>query len=200
MNSNKSLTAYFRTAGSGVLFWDDFSNENDVWDIFSNGDGSVFYENGWLHLMNTTWAELPTISCAHQYFTDFILEVKTKLVGGTIDNWQSVGCRYQDDGSYYEFSISADGYYCIAKWVDGDWTYLLEAAQSSDINTGTNAVNLVHIECIGSTLRLSVNGHPLGQVTDTTYSGGDIALAASGLTGPPEYTEIAFDDITVSEP
>jgi uncharacterized repeat protein (TIGR02543 family) len=198
MNSNKSLTAYFKTTGSAVLFSDDFSSDNHVWDTFSNGDGSVSYENGWLHIVNTTWAELPTITRAHRYFTDFILEVETKLVDGAIDNWHSVGCRYQDDGNYYEFSISADGYYCIAKWVDGDWTYLLEAAQSSYINTGTNAVNLMHIECIGSSLSLSVNRHLLGQVTDTTYSGGDIALAASGLTGPPEYTEIAFDNIWVS--
>jgi uncharacterized repeat protein (TIGR02543 family) len=200
MNSDKSLTAYFKTTAPGLLFSDDFGNDNGVWDTFYNADGSVSYENGWLHLINTTLAPLPTVTCAGQHFADLILEVQTELVEGTIDNWHSVGCRYQDDGNYYEFSISADGYYCIAKWVDGESIYLLGAAQSSYVNTGVGAVNLIRVECIGTRLSLSVNGHLLGEVTDTTYSGGDIALAASGLSGSPYYTEIAFDNIVVSEP
>jgi hypothetical protein len=198
MNSNKSLTAYFRTAGSGVLFSDDFSNENGVWDTFSNGDGSVSYENGWLHIVNTTPAELPTLTWAHRYFTDFVLEVETKLVAGTDDNWHNIACRYQDDANYYGLDISADGYYSIYRRVDGDITDLLAPTLSPYINLGTGAVNLVHIECIGDSLSLSVNGHLLGQATDTTYSGGDIALGASAMTD--DFTEVAFDNIVVSEP
>jgi hypothetical protein len=200
MNSDKSLTAYFKTGTPvpGVLFSDDFSNEAGVWDIFSNADGSAFYENGWLHLINQTTAPLPTITRAHQYFTDFILEVETKLVGGTDDNWHNIACRYQDDANYYGLDISADGYYSISKRVNGDIIDLLPPTLSSYINCGPDVINLVHIECIGSRLSLSVNGQLLGQVTDTTYSGGDIALGASAMAG--DFTEIAFDSIVVSEP
>ena len=58
--------------------------------------------------------------------------------------------------------------------------------------------NLIHIECIGSSLSLSVNGYLLRQVTDTTFTGGDIALAAEAQAGT--FTEVAFDNIVVSEP
>ena len=180
-----------------VLFSDDFSDEVGVWDIWSDEDGSVFYKTGWLHVVDYTDA-FTTATWAHQHFTDFILEVETKLVGGTDNNWHIVLCRYQADNNYYSFDISADGYYCIEKSINGNVTVLVAPTQSSYINQGVNAVNLIHIECIGSNLSLSVNGHVLRTVTDTTFSGGDIALGAASFEA--SSTEIAFDNITVTGP
>lgn len=200
MDSDKSLTAYFKTTAivPEVLFSDDFSDEAGDWETFSNEDGSAFYENGRLHLINQTLAPRSTITPAHQYFTDFILEVETELVSGTDDNWHNVVCRYQDDDNHYMLAISADGYYSISRRVDGDLIDLLSPTESPYINYGMGVVNLVQIECIGSSLSLSVNGYLLGEVTDTTFGGGDIALGASSLD--ESFTEIAFDNITVSEP
>jgi hypothetical protein len=61
-----------------------------------------------------------------------------------------------------------------------------------------DAVNLIHIECIGSSLSLSVNEHVLTTITDATFSDGDIALATTSLGG--SFTEIAFDNIIITEP
>ena len=55
----------------------------------------------------------------------------------------------------------------------------------------------MHIECIGSSLSLSVNEHLLWEGTDTSFTGGDICLSATALTGT--FTEIAFDNIVVSD-
>jgi uncharacterized repeat protein (TIGR02543 family) len=202
MDSDKSLTANFVTIPPvpEVLFLDDFNDEAGVWDTYSNEDGSVVYENGWLHLVNYTSAAVVTDTYAYQYFTDFVLEVETKLVGGTDDNWHQVFCRNQDDDNYYEFSISADGYYYVSRYIGGEEVLLTgaEATHSSYIHQGQGVTNLIHIKCIGSILSLSVNGHVLATVTDTTFAGGDIGLAASALSGT--FTEIAFDNIVVSEP
>jgi hypothetical protein len=181
-----------------VLFSDDFSDEAGVWDTFSDDNGSVFYENGWLHLVNHTTASFATCTFGYQYFTDFILEVETKLVGGTDINWHSVYCRSQDNDNYYDFGIGADGHYAIVKVVNRNQITLVSPTYSTYINQGVDAVNLIHIECIGSDLSLSVNGHVLTTVTDATFSDGDIALAASSLEG--SSTEIAFDNIIVTEP
>ena len=201
MDSDKSLTAHFETVPPlrEVLFLDDFSHEAGVWDTFSNEDGSVVYENGWLHLVNYASAAVVTDTYAHQYFTDFVLEVETKLVGGTDDNWHQVFCRNQDDDNYYEFSISADGYYYVSRYTGGEEVLLTgaEATYSSYIHQGQGLTNLIHVECIGGILSLSVNGHVLATVTDATFTGGDIGLAASALSGT--FTEIAFDNIVVSE-
>jgi hypothetical protein len=122
MDSDESLTAHFETIPeipevSEVLFSDDFSDEGGVWNTFSDEEGSVFYSNGWLHLY--TSGRFSTSTCAHQYFADFILEVETRLVEGTHNNWHQVACRLINEGNSYEFAISADGYYAVAKYVDG---------------------------------------------------------------------------------
>ena len=86
----------------------------------------------------------------------------------------------------------------IDKEVNGTLETLVAPTYSTYINLGWDVVNLIHVECIGSSLSLSVNGHLLETVTDTTLSGGDICLAANSLAG--SFTEVAFDNIVVTEP
>ena len=200
MDTDKSLTANFETTSpvSEVLFFDDFTDEAGPWYTFSDENGTVFYENGWLHLVNYTLAPVVTHTRAYQHFTDFILEVDTKLVAGTDDNWHSVALRYQDDDNYYTAGVSADGYYAIAKHVHGDLIDLVEPAYSGHIRRGSNVINSIRIECVGSSVKLSVNGHLLTTVTDATFSGGDIALVATSLAGGS--TEIAFGSLVVTRP
>jgi uncharacterized repeat protein (TIGR02543 family) len=192
---NVTVTASFQNE---VLFSDNFSDDTGVWDTFSDENGSVFYENGWLHVVDYAGG-FATGTWPHQHFTDFILEVETKLVGGNDITVHQVICRSQHtNGNYYEFAIGASGYYAISRWIDGNVTFLVDFTRSSYINQGVDAVNLIHIECIGSNLSLSVNGHVLATVTDTTFSGGDIGLGATSLEA--SSTEIAFDNITVTRP
>jgi len=96
MNSDKSITANFKaiTAAGEVLFSDDFSDEGGDWDIYDEEHGSVFYEDGWIHLINDTAAQFATGTWADQHLTDFILEVETKLIAGTDENWHMIICRY----------------------------------------------------------------------------------------------------------
>ena len=126
------------------------------------------------------------------------MEVETKLVAGTDENWHMVICRYQDSDNYYSFRTSADGYYSIYKIVNGNWITLASVTYSSYINQGVGAVNLIHIECIGSSLSMSVNGHLLWEGTDTdaTLSEGTIVLGTFAFSDP--FTEIAFDNFVVA--
>jgi hypothetical protein len=200
MDSDKSLTANFETipTGTGVLFSDDFSDESSGWFTYDEYDGQVIYRDGCLYIKDYTVPEESMYGESHHYFTDCIIEVETWLVDGTDNNWHMVFCRWQDEDNYYAFGISADGYYEIAKWVDGKQTVFAEPTSSSHINQGRDVINLIHIECIGSSLSLSVNGHLLADITDTPFTGGDIALGANALAGT--FTEVAFDNIIVTKP
>ena len=200
MNSDKSLTAHFETTqtASEVLFSDDFGDEAGNWEVYTAEYGSVFYRGGWLHLINNNPTEFSTGTRTHRHFTDFVLRVETKLVAGTPGNWHIVLCRYQDSSNSYYFATSADGHYFVSKLVNGDWTALASANHSFHIKQGVGAINLVRIECIGSKLSLSANGHLLWQGTDTTFIGGDIALVADAYAGT--FAEIAFDNIVISTP
>ena len=181
-----------------VLFSDDFSDGAGVWGIFSADYGSVFYKDGWIHLINNAHTQFATGTYANQHFTDFILEVETKLVAGADANWHNVICRWQDADNYYVLDISADGYYAILKWLNGNKILLVSPTYSSYIYQGQGITNLMHIECIGSTLSLTVNGHILATITDTSFTGGDIGLSAATVGNT--FTEVAFDDIVVSSP
>jgi uncharacterized repeat protein (TIGR02543 family) len=195
MDSDKSVTAYFT---SESLFSDDFSNPSSGWVTYSGSDGRVTYSNGCLYVKDYTAYTGTMFGEAQLYFTDFVLEVETWLVGGTDDNWHVIGCRMNDYHNAYCFSVSADGYYMIDKEVNGSVIPLVSPSSSYHINEGTGAVNLVRVECIGSSLSLYVNGHLLDTVYDSTFSGGDIFLGSNALAG--SYTEVAFDNIVVTAP
>lgn len=187
-----------------VLFEDDFSNDASGWDTYSDEYGAAFYQDGWLHVRNNASNEYADYSYAHQYFTDFVLQVETKLVDGSEDNWHFVTARHSGAGNYYNFGISADGYYLVEKWVDGLRTEFREPTLSIYIKQGKGVINIVRVECVGSDLSLSVNGHLLADVSDATFTGGDIALSASLPVGTSvsesQFTEVAFDNIIITAP
>ena len=61
---------------------------------------------------------------------------------------------------------------------------------------GTNAVNRMRIECLGSTLRFYVNETFLGEVEDSSFTGGQIGLMA-GSFKDGEGVHVVFDNVVV---
>ena len=182
-----------------VPYSDDFNDDTSGWDTFDDETGWAVYDSGWLHVTNYTSAEDAAISYAHQYFADFVLEVETRFIDGTDDNWHMIGVRVDTaSNSSYVFGISADGYYGIERVVEGSKLNLVEPTASIDILKGQGVTNLIRVECVGSTLRMSVNGHLLCEITDSHFEDGDICLGASSLGG--EFTHVAFDNILVTAP
>ena len=186
------------TPDGAVLFSDDFNQDRGDWEVYSDENGEVFYEDGRLHVINYTTAPIDTFTLLDGNFSDFVLEVDTKLVDGTDDNWHGIVCRFQDVGNYYALAISADGYYLISKFVDGAVVELEPITPSEHIDQGWDTVNSIRVECDGNRLTLSVNGHVLGSVTDSTFSSGAIGLTCTSWAGT--LSEIAFDNIVITEP
>lgn len=180
-----------------VLFSDDFSNPYSGWTTGFYERGWVEYQNGWLHIENYTDSSHATHSELHQHFSDFAIEVETRLVAGTDNNWHLVACRMIDAHNYYIFGISADGYYTIDLWHNDVHSALSGLPTwSSYINKGWGVTNLMRVECEGSTLRLYANGYLLSEVNDGTLSNGYIGLVACSLAG--SYSEVAFDNLVVT--
>ena len=202
MDSDKTIYAYFVVKQNVVLYSDDFSDPYSGWPTYSDDEGSVFYLDGWLHVRDAAFSRYDEGTSAGVHFTDIILDVETKLVSGTNDNWHSVICRANDPVlgllvQGYCFYISTDGYYEIFKIIDDERIFIKEATYSGYINTGKNVTNLIHIECIGSTLSLSVNGHLLTEQTDHTFASGDLYLGADTM-GSQNDMEVAFDNLVVT--
>jgi hypothetical protein len=93
--------------------------------------------------------------------------------------------------------ISGDGFYSIYRILDGSFEALVEWTQSDNVRQGNDS-NHIQAICNGSELALVVNGEMLARTTDTTFTSGEIALAATTYEEHP--TEIHFDDLYVIPP
>jgi hypothetical protein len=97
---------------------------------------------------------------------------------------------------YYQFLLRANGYYKIRKHTEDGWTTLVDWAKSSAVKSGVNAVNRMRIECVGSTLRFYANETFLGEVEDSSFTGGQIGLMA-GSFQDGEGVHVVFDNAVV---
>lgn len=183
-----------------VLLFDDFSSASSGWEVSEYSFGSVSYRNG-AYVVKSFGDGATMWGVANQYFDDVVIDVDTLQVSAPANNNNAYGVVCRDQGSDrrtgYYFFISGDGMYAIATAIEGDWKWLVEWTASDVIRQG-NAVNHIQAICDGELLILTVNGRQLATARDSTYSAGDIALAAASLEAEP--TEIHFDNLVVTAP
>ncbi len=181
-----------------ILFKDDFSDPSSGWDRVNEDEGVTDYSNGVYRIFVNTdntdiWAN-PGLN-----FTNTVIEVDASKVGGPDDNDFGIICRYQDLSNFYYFIVSSDGFYGIAKMVDGEQILIgsENMEYSEAINQGNNR-NKLRADCVGRNLILHVNGQKLLEVTDSQHSNGDAGLIAGTFDLPG--TEIHFDNFVVRKP
>jgi hypothetical protein len=183
-----------------VLFQDDFSNTKSGWSTRESNGDKMAYSNGSFEIyLNSTMTDL--ISNANQSLqSDVVVNVDVTKAGGSDNNDFGVTCRMKDLNNFYFFEASNDGYAVIGLYLDNQMKYLsADAMQKVDgINSGST-LNHIRAECVGSSLKLYVNGNLVAQTTDTTFtSGGDVGLIAGSFdTGG---VDIQFDNFVVTKP
>jgi len=97
------------------------------------------------------------------------------------------------------FVISSDGYYGIAKLVDGKYSMISsDQLQYSEAIIKGQAVNRLRADCDGEQLSLYVNGQKLAQVNDSDFQRGDVGLVAGAYQ--VHGVEILFDNFVVKIP
>jgi hypothetical protein len=182
-----------------VLFQDDFSDNSGKWYTFVDDTGITDYENeGFRININEPgsyhWTN-PELE-----FTDTRIEVEATKIGGPEENDFGIICRYQDENNFYFFTISSDGYYGIAKIIDGveSLVGMEELGFDATAINPAESTNLVGAECIGTTFTLYANGNKLVEVSDSGFASGDIGLIASTYEEPG--TDILFDNLIVKLP
>lgn len=183
-----------------VLFSDDLHQWRSEWESeYDYTDGKVFYSGGSLHIRDVNPTTGTMYHKLNKNFNDFILDVDTKTVDGSIDNWQGLNVREQDPYNYYGLSVSADGYYSIVKFMNGNRQGLTGSygIYSGYINTGIGASNHIHCEVNKNSLSLSVNGHHLSTVTDNAFREGTVSLKA--YSNPSNsFTEVVYNNLVIT--
>ncbi len=194
------LILMFMLAGCRSLsspFTDDFSDPSSGW----TGASYETYERGYVQGQYLIRIDVPqwfVWTTPGEYFEDVSIEVTARSEGST-DNHYGVLCRY-DQGNFYYFAISADGYYGIFRGAEGQPLAPLtgSAMRRSPLIYTDGATNRLLVTCEGPLLTFYVNGEQLAQVTDEALTRGDMGLATGTVSRGG--TAVWFDDLVVDKP
>lgn len=177
--------------GLSETFSDDFSNPDSGWRAATRET----YVRGYLQGSYVFQIDVPrwfVWATSGRRYRDVALEVSTRSEG-SLDNHFGLICRYQD-GDFYYFAVSADGYYGIFRR-DATTEDLLLLSGRAMLRTPTlraESDNRLRAVCEGNQLTLYVNGEQVAQVEDDVLRIGDVGLAAGTLEG--SRSSIWFDD------
>jgi hypothetical protein len=184
-------------ANSGdILFQDEFENNSTGWDRVSNDNGIMDYDQGGYRIL----VQQPTInfwSTPEKNFRDVRVEADVIRLNGPNENRTGLICRYQN-GDYYFFIISSDGFYAIGKFIGGNTILLGQNEMQSSEFIISNSVNHLRADCIGNTLTFFVNFNQIASAQDTDFPSGDVGVLAGSFS--ESGVDVSFDHFVVMQP
>jgi S1-C subfamily serine protease len=182
--------------GGSIYLQDDFSSQFSGWTYGTDPSNQAFYNNGKYQISVTNQGWVAYGFYTKKEFSDTLVKVKTHVVTQAEDSFYGVICRYKDDGNFYLFTISSDGYYSIQNMHDNQFTSLAPWSFSPIIPKYDDVE--IEASCSGNILTLGINNIPIAQVHDSSHMTGNIGLAG-GTFSSSNYA-VDFDDIVIQAP
>ncbi|MEO8357983.1 MAG: hypothetical protein ABI621_18920 [Chloroflexota bacterium] len=179
-----------------ILYQEEFDDNTTGWDRVANENGIMDYDGGGYRIL-VQQPDFNLWSTPEKDYRDVRLEVDVARVNGPMENRAGLMCRYQN-GDYYFFIISNDGYYAIGKFIGGQTLLLGLAAMQPSEFIQTDAVNHLRADCIGDMLALYVNYSQVSAVQDSDFPSGDVGVLAGAFSQPG--TDVLFDHFVVIQP
>lgn len=184
-----------------TLFADDFTvGQTGQWLLEGDSvaqatirDGQLLIEVNGPNVAQFATLQEPTLS-------DFVVEVEATQLAGSPDSSYGLLFRLQSPNAFYRFEITSSGLYIVERRDPaGTWTRLVEDWTAAPaVQTGLHVVNRLKVEAAGPILAFYVNDQLLRQLTDATYTAGNVALDA-GTFGQAGL-QVAFDNLVVRRP
>ncbi|HMB25677.1 MAG TPA: hypothetical protein VKP08_22705 [Anaerolineales bacterium] len=191
-----SIPALAAAKSGEVLYKEEFEDNTTGWARLANDNGIMDYDGGGYRIL-VQKPKLNFWSIPKKNFTDVRAEVDVIRLNGPEENRMGLLCRYQN-GSYYFFTISNDGYYAIGKFLGGTTLLLGQSEmQASDIVQQDN-MNHLRADCVGNTLTFYVNFKEIASATDTDLPSGDVGVLAGAFAEPG--VDVLFDHFVVMQP
>lgn len=180
------------------LYWDDFSDTSGSWPEYSQAEGTTGYADG-AYRMEVVSPGYQMWAVSGQAYRDVQVEVDAIWLAGPLANLYGLVCRYQDEGNFYFFIISSDGYYAIGETRGGRASLLGQEmmAYNAAILQG-EASNHLRFDCIGSTLTGFINGQMVAITEGPAFRDGDAGLMAGSFD--EGGVEVRFDNFVVYKP
>lgn len=177
---------------ASVLVQENFVDNRRGWILSS---GTRYLEGEALHLVVPR--ERPNISSWPETgptrFNNFILQVEATVLDGPTSGSYGIVFRNQGPTNFYLFEISVDGRYHLFRMANGALEQLIPWKRSQTIRRGYK-MNELAIFAAGPAIRIYANGRQLDELTDETFSEGEIQVYAAG-----SGLHVAFDNLKITE-
>ncbi len=185
-------------APGSIIFQDDFSDPSSGWSRAVTDDAETDYADGMYRiLVNQPNTDIWALSGLD--LQDVSVEATALKVGGERDNRFGLVCRADDQGNFYTFIISSDGFWGIGKVRGADYQLVgMDSLQPSEHIRQGSEENTLRADCWGDTLTFYVNDQKLAEVQDGEFATGDVGFIAGSYGSPG--VDIRFDDFTLRGP
>lgn len=151
------------TIGSTV-FYDGFRDNSKGWTIGNNTDAMYNISNGYFEFEHKrtegSWWNTNKIQLDES--KDFMIETSIQRVSGAEGYGYGLVWGRRDNNNQFEFALSSNGYYRIAKSVGGEWEAIHKWTISSAVKKEVYTTNKITLKKIGNTLQYYVNDTYLG--------------------------------------
>jgi hypothetical protein len=191
------------TTDSDVLLDDDFTPGRDQWGTGTDADSSVEYVDDALNLKLFTENFVVWTTPNGESYENIHMEVTVLNNGTDSDTAFGMFCyqQYPIDDSRYYFAVTPTGEYAIAKAalaVDDEILTNGNTWAKSDLIKPNAASYRIGADCGNGTLTLYVDGQEVDSVSDSTYTGGGVAVF--GWSGKKiTKVDVSFDDFLMTK-
>lgn len=179
-----------------ILYEEEFDDNKTGWDRIANDNGIMDYDSGGYRMLVQSpgynlWAT------PEKNYTDIRVEVDVFRLDGPTENRMGLMCRYQN-GDYYFFVISNDGFYAIGKFIGGQTLLLGQTEMKATDSIQQDAVNHLRADCIGNTLTFYINYAQVASVQDSDFPSGDVGLLTGAFS--EAGVDVLYDHFMVMQP
>ncbi|NJC95021.1 MAG: hypothetical protein FIB03_01580 [Anaerolineae bacterium] len=178
------------------LYQDTFAENTSGWDRVLNDGGIMDYDSGGFRIL-VREPKLNYWSTPEKDFGDVRVEADVTKLNGPDENRAGLMCRYQN-GNYYFFVISNDGYYAVGKFIGGQALLLGHAEMQSSGFIQPEGVNHLRADCVGNALAFYVNFNQVALVQDADLAKGDVGVLAGSFDEPG--VDMLFQNFVVIQP
>ena len=185
---------------TGSLALDDPLSDNNngyFWYEGNDSTGTCGFSGGAYHVSLSQQGTHHYCTAGATNYSNFTYQVQMTIVQG--DSGGIIFCTDLANGNYYYFHIGIDGSYSLDIINNNSFASTLKigsntANNNTAINTGLNQPNVIAVVANGISIDLYVNNQHIDSVTDSTFSQGEIGVAASSNSN---LTEVVFSDAKV---
>jgi hypothetical protein len=183
-----------------VLLSENFDAPSPGWYAISNETDASALEGGVYYVaVNVPGRWAWRLGPAGSTVKDLVIQADARLSAANPNAVYGFVCRYDSaTQSFYNFSITGDGRYRIARASEGgDWTFLVDFGGVSGAIWPAPQWNQVEAGCVGSTLWLRVNGVLVASAQDTAHARpGDFGFWAQTRQGASQ-ARAEYDNLVI---